>query len=89
MPPLTLGQNHLGDFFQRQITEPVYIATIGCTAHQQTAAFAYVIAQCLQLIGVERLCGDVDEIRFGAVPVLPIMVSIRSIVKDVLNNSNS
>ena len=44
MPPFAFAQNHLGDFLQCQIAEPVCITPIGCTAHQQTAGFAYVIA---------------------------------------------
>jgi hypothetical protein len=43
MPPLALGQNHLGDFLQRQIAEPVSITPVVLTQLNHDPAAAHFV----------------------------------------------
>lgn len=72
MPPFALGQYHLRNLLESEVGVTVSI-TLGKAAATPADFFRHhVITQCLQLIGIQRLCGHVNEVCLG-VTMLPIV----------------
>ena len=72
MPPFTASEHLFGNLLHRQIRPAIRLATEGGAQHQQGLLRAHLIAQSAELIGGQALCGDIDEIPFGRVAVLPV-----------------
>ena len=72
MPPFALAADVVGDFAQGQIGPKIGIAPERGAEDQQRAAFADFLGQSGQFLRPQCLRGDIKEVAFGRMALLPI-----------------
>ncbi len=72
MAPFAAGEDLFGDFFDGEVVEGVGAAAKGHAEDKEAAVWANLFAELGELFVAEVLGGDVDEVAFGGVALLPV-----------------